>query len=330
MTWSTTQAWCWSGPGGAEALTLQPYRLPPLGARDVVVANRVIALNPVDWKLMAHGHSAWQSGHVPGVDGMGLVVAVGCDVHHLAVGTRVAYHTDLRRAGSFARHTQVPARALLSVPEGLSDEAAAAMPCPALTAWQALAKLPESAGQSLLITGAGSNVGHWIVQLASTRGWRLFASAGARHHDWLTRHGVQAVADYADAAWLARLLAANGGQPFDAIIDLVSSTQAQQLLPALGYYGHLVAVLGRVEHNPLPAFNHCHSLHEIALGAAHVHASDRQWSQLVAAGNRMLQQLVSGELAVPALRKSPFAALPDAVRQLQQASHGEKFLIHID
>ncbi len=104
----------------------------------------------MDWKLIEYGHSNWQDGQVPGVDGMGTIVALGANVSHLRPGARVAYHTDLRHHGSFARHTRVPARALLPVPDALSDEAAAALPCPGLTAWQALAKLPRLHGKRCL------------------------------------------------------------------------------------------------------------------------------------------------------------------------------------
>jgi hypothetical protein len=117
----------------------------------------------------------------------------------------VAYHADLRRHGSFARHTVVPARALLAVPAHLTDEAAAAFPCPGLTAWQALAKLPPLGGEPVLINGAGSNVGRFAVCLSLAAGLRVFASASSDHHDWLRQRGVQAMVDYRAADWLEQL-----------------------------------------------------------------------------------------------------------------------------
>ncbi|MGL6492070.1 alcohol dehydrogenase catalytic domain-containing protein [Aeromonas veronii] len=102
-----TQAWCWHAPGEPTQLTLADLPLAPLAPDEVLVANRVIAFNPVDWKLIEYGHSNWLDGQVPGVDGMGTIVALGANVSHLRLGTRVAYHTDLRHHGSFARHTKV-------------------------------------------------------------------------------------------------------------------------------------------------------------------------------------------------------------------------------
>lgn len=323
-----TQGWRWHGPGGPEQLTMTPLTLSLPGPGEVLVENRVVAINPVDWKLMERGHSAWLPGQVPGVDGMGVIRAIGPDVTHLRVGSRVAYHTDLRRHGSFALHTKVPARALLAVPETLSDEAAAAFPCPGLTAWQALSKLPSIQGEAVLITGAGSNVGRYSLALALQRGAKVFASAAHCHHEELRFLGVQ-VADYHDKDWLAFLRDANGGEPFHAIIDLVSKEQATDLCEALGYYGHMVTVLGRVEQSPLPPFTRCISLHEIALGAQHVYGTDRQWQLLMQAGENMLSEIARDTLPNAALVIRDFATLPVTITEAKLQGKGRKFLLRI-
>lgn len=326
---NTTLGWRWHAPGAPEQLTLETTEVPALGAHEVLVENQMIAFNPVDWKLMEGGHSAWQPGQIPGVDGMGLISAVGSGITHLKTGARVAYHTDLRRNGSFARHTVVPARALLAVPDALSDAAAASLPCPGLTAWQALAKLPNLSGEALLVAGAASSVGRFAAQLALQQGARVFASASGGHHDWLKQLGVQGVADYHAENWMEQLRAANGGERFKAIIDVVSSRQATELMSHLGYYGHIVAVLGRVEQNPQPAFTHCVSLHEIALGAQHEFGSDRQWRQLVCAGESMLDQMVSGTLATAPLKIGEFAALPALLAEFKAQGQGTKYLVRV-
>lgn len=323
-------AWRWQGPGQiTDVLHAGPLDIPTPAADEVLVANRIIALNPVDWKLIRHGHPDWHPGQVPGVDAMGIVLACGDAVHHLQPGSRVAYHTDLRGHGSFASHTLVKGRALLRVPDTLPDAAAAAFPCPGLTAWQALAKLPVLAQQRLLVAGAGSNVGRFVTQLAVQAGARVFASAGPAQHAHLAQLGVMAVADYHDADWLEQLRSANHGERFDAAIDLVSSEQAGTLAEHLGYYGHLVAVLGRVEHHPQPAFTRCISLHEIALGAQHAWGSDRQWQQLVTAGEAMLQQMARGTLSVPPCQISDWASLPAQLVKLETGKQSTKYLIRV-
>lgn len=119
------------------------------------------------------------------------------------------------------------------------------------------------------------------------------------------------------------------GEAFAAAIDLVSASSARELAEHLGYYGHLVSVLGRVEGNPLPPFTRCLSLHEIALGAQHAHGSDRQWHALVCAGGRMLEQLARGELPLPPLRIGRFDALPQLLDEFRLHGAGRKYLLTV-
>ncbi len=95
---------------------------------EILVRNRAIGLNPVDWKFISWGHAAWEWPHIPGVDGAGDIVELGAGVAHLRPGARVAYHNDLIRPGSFAEYTVIPARAVIPLPDALSFEAAAAFP----------------------------------------------------------------------------------------------------------------------------------------------------------------------------------------------------------
>ncbi len=324
-----SQAWVWRQPGEPEGLKLEACVLSDPGEREVCVENRVVAFNPVDWKLIESGHPVWTPGHVPGVDGMGVVRSVGSSVTHLRPGMRVAYHADLRRNGSFARHTLLPARAVLAVPDALSDETAAAFPCPGLTAWLALAKLPDIREESVLVAGAGSNVGRFVVALALRAGARVFASAGPAHHDALRCQGVSAVADYHDPAWIDRLVAANGGAPFHVVVDIASSRQAASLVQHVGYSGHLVAIMGRVEENLWPPFSRCVSLHEVALGAQHQHGSTRQWQNMVAAGESMLLDLAQGRLPIPPVKVGDFERLPYWLSEFKRSGQGTKYLVRV-
>lgn len=217
----------------------------------------------------------------------------------------------------------------MAVPAAVSDAAAASLPCPGLTAWQALDKLPNMSGETLLVTAAAGSVGRYIVQLALQRNIRVFGSASREDHDWLQRLGVQAAADYYDKQWVNQLREANGGEPFHAIIDLVSSKQATELMAHLGYYGHIVSVVDRIGQNPQLPFTRCVSLHEIALGAQHEFGSDRQWHQLVRAGEAMLDQMAREALALPPMKIGEFADLPSLLNEFKTKGQGVKYLIKL-
>jgi hypothetical protein len=107
-----TEAWLWKNNPSPLALERGEKELTSPGPDDVLVENRAAGLNPVDWKLMEGLSDAWKTDQIPGVDGTGVIVAKGRNVTHLAEGSRVMYHTDLRYDGSFSRYTRVSARAV--------------------------------------------------------------------------------------------------------------------------------------------------------------------------------------------------------------------------
>lgn len=161
---TTHRAWGWTPDACLDGLKLIDNPLPQPGPGQVLVANRAIALNPVDWKICEWGHADWHQGTVPGVDGAGTVAAVDEGVD-LPLGTRVAYHQSLSHDGSFAQYCLLDASLVMHIPDNL-DDAAAALPSPALTAWQALAKVADGASREVLVVSASGAVGFYLVQLA--------------------------------------------------------------------------------------------------------------------------------------------------------------------
>ena len=311
------KAWVHHETGGTGVLRLETRPRPEPGPGEVLVRNRAIGLNPVDWKFILWGHPAWDWPHIPGVDGAGEVAALGEGVQHLQPGARVAYHNDLRRPGSFAEYTVIPARAAIPLPEPLPFAAAAALPCPGLTARQAIDKLPLAAGAQVLLTGASGAVGGALLQLARRRGWVIHAVASAGQADRLLRLGAATVTDYRSDGWRDSWAARVRLRPLDAVIDMVSGAHAASLAPLIGANGHLVCIQDRQETAPLPAFSTTISLHEVGLNAMHSHASDEQWAGLVAEGAAMARQIVTGEFDPQLLETADFDALPTALARLQ-------------
>src|ERR1700730_6316802 len=98
------RAWTWQRKGEPLELELTVQNVPEPGPDEVLVKNRVVGLNPVDWQIVEWVHPEWRAGHVPGVDGAGTIVSVGRNVS-LKIGENVAYHQDITRCGSFAAYT---------------------------------------------------------------------------------------------------------------------------------------------------------------------------------------------------------------------------------
>lgn len=320
-------AWSWNAGAGIDGLQLVRKSLDQPGPGEVLIANRAIALNPVDWKIIEWGHAAWKTGHVPGVDGMGVVVASGAGVP-IKPGTRVAYHQSLDRDGSFAEFCILDAATVMTVPAALDDAWAASLPCPGLTAWQALEKIPGSAGD-VLVVGAGGAVGLLLAQLAVQRGLRVWATASTAHHAQLKALGVVGVFDYRDAGWQQALQSALGERRLDAVFDTVSGAHAATLAPLLGYNGHMVCIQDRQESAPLPAFSTAISLHEVALNSFHAYASLSDRQALRQHGERLLDAVLNGKLRLPGQQVFDFHELPQALRALKQGSSSGKWVARL-
>ena len=319
------RAWTWETPGDSLSLRLAPQAVPEPRSGELIVANRVIALNPVDWKVVESGIESWQPGHIPGVDGAGIVLKVGPGVLN-KVGDRIAYHQDLTRNGSFASYTCISAAAALPIPSALSDEVAASVPCPGLTAWQALDKVPLQSNRDVLITGGGGSAGLFLVQLALRRGFRVWTTASAKHRSRLLSLGVGHVFDYRSADWRAELQEKLGARKLFAAFDTVSGDHAQSLTPLVGYNGHIVCIQDRLSAPVVPPFSKAISQHEVALNAIFSHGTDRDWQIHREAAARIMEQLVDASLQPPSIIRFDFEELPSAMTPLKDGQHSGKFV----
>jgi NADPH:quinone reductase-like Zn-dependent oxidoreductase len=281
--------------------------IPTPGPNDVVIRNEYIGLNPVDWKVIQNWPASWATGHIPGVDGAGTVIGVGKDVRGVVPGQRIAYHQDLHRNGSFASHTIVNQKTLLRVPDILPLSLAAALPCPLMTAWQAIEKIPSKPQVDVLITGAGGMVGRFLVQLAVQRNCRVTAMASARHHKTLRQLGAETT-----IGWNTE----QSESAFFAVFDTVNAQHASSMAGLVEANGHIVCIQDRLETPPLPPFNKALSLHEVALNGLYRVGNDRQWAQFRQAGEELFSMVAHEQVRTPEPHIEPMAALPEALEQL--------------
>lgn len=311
------RAWAHEKTGDVGELRLIEAAIKRPDAGEILVRNYAIGLNPVDWKFILWGHDQWEWPHIPGVDGAGEVVELGEGVAHLRVGSRVAYHTDLVRQGSFAEYTTIPARAAIPLPDSLPHAAAAALPCPGLTAIQAIDKLPLWPGAHVLVTGASGAVGGAFLQLARQRGWIVHAVCSAGQADRVLALGAATATNYRSEGWKEDWLERSRTSPLHAVVDMVSGPHAKSLAPLLTANGHLVCIQDRQETAPLPAFTTTISLHEVGLNGLHAHGCNQQWARLVAAGAAMAADAARGVFDTQLVEVSPFDDLPNALGRLK-------------
>jgi NADPH:quinone reductase-like Zn-dependent oxidoreductase len=232
--------------GSPDAIVVREVPKPEPRPGQIRIAVRACGLNPGDWSVV-DGLLADRLPPLPrglGFEIAGTVDALGAGVTDVEPGDRVFGPAafDGPTAGA-AEYALMPAWA--RIPEGVTDEQAAALPMAAETAWHALDDLGVRPGEVLLVHGAGSTVGEAAVRFALHRDIRVIATAGPARAAALEQIGAQVTA-YGDG--MAERVAALAGGRVDRALDAAPSggrvDRADQASPAGGSLPALVELTG--------------------------------------------------------------------------------------
>jgi NADPH:quinone reductase-like Zn-dependent oxidoreductase len=193
--------------GGPEVLQYGEIEQPVPGAGEVRLRVAASAYNAAD-NGMRGGFLPIpvQLPHVPGYDVSGTIDAIGEGVDGLTVGDAVIGFLPMERDGGAAEYVVAPADAVVAAPTSIPLADAAALPSVALTAWQALFDDGHlTAGQRVLIVGAGGVVGKYAIQLAKRAGVHVIATASPRSADAVRAAGADQVVDHTTTDLLGAL-----------------------------------------------------------------------------------------------------------------------------
>jgi NADPH:quinone reductase-like Zn-dependent oxidoreductase len=178
-------------PGGPEQLAIEEADRPRPDPAEALVRVHAAAITrhelewPVD-RLPA----------IPSYELSGVVEEVGAGVTGVAAGDEVFALTPFDRDGVAADYTVLPAELLVEKPRALAHAESAAIPLPALAAWQGLfdhARL--AASERVLIHGAAGGVGRFAVQLARARGAHVIGAASAANLEAVRELGAHETVD---------------------------------------------------------------------------------------------------------------------------------------
>ena len=176
---------------------------------------------------------------VLGQEAAGVVLAVGSDVHELAVGDPVAYTSVL---GSYAEYAAVPADRLVKIPAGVSERDAAAAMLQGMTAhYLAYDTHPLKKGETALIHAAAGGVGLLLVQMAHNIGARVIATVSTEEKAALARGaGANDVILYTQVDFETETKRLTGGKGIDVVYDSVGKTTFEKGLNLLRPRGIMV------------------------------------------------------------------------------------------
>jgi NADPH:quinone reductase-like Zn-dependent oxidoreductase len=278
--------------GSLDNLAVEDAPEPAVAPDEVLVRIRAASLNARDL-MMVFGPSPYgpKPGLVPLSDGAGEVVACGSAVTDVAPGARVvipfrpgwidgpfdpaAIATDLGGAvdGVLAEYVAVPARAVVPIPDAMSFEQAATLPCAGVTAWAALDRgAPLRPGHGVLIMGSGG-VSLFALQIARTLGCRVIATTSSdAKADRLRALGASDVINYREyPEWDARVRDLTGGRGIERIVEVGGAGTLPRSMAALAPEGE-IALVGLLDNpaqaiSPLPLMRTTGTIRGISVGS---------------------------------------------------------------
>ena len=219
------------------------------GADEALVRLLAAPINPADLNVIEGKYPLRPAlPGVPGVEGAGVVEAVGPDVQNLRAGDRVLLPHGY---GTWREAGVVKAENLVALPPEIPAEQAAMLRINPATALRMLRDFTElKTGDWILQNAANSAVGHAVIQLARAHGWRTVnVVRRAELIDELKAAGADAVLLEGDEL-PEQISAATGGAPMHLALNAVGGDSALRLAKALAPGGTLVTY-GAMSRQPL-------------------------------------------------------------------------------
>ena len=241
--------------GGPEVMQLVDVEVGQPGPGEVRIRHHAAGLNFID----VYQRTGLYPNALPlslGMEGAGLVEAVGAGVEHLAVGDRVAYASQ--PPGSYCEARVMPARCVVQLPDAIDFETGAAMMLKGLTVQYLLrSTLPQGGlqpGDFVLFHAAAGGVGLIACQWAKAMGLNLIGTAGSDEKCQLALDlGASHAINYRSGNFVEQVKAITGGRGVKVVYDSIGKDTFEGSLDCLAPFGLLVN-FGNAS-GPVSAFN---------------------------------------------------------------------------
>ena len=239
--------------GGPEVFRLEEVPTPRPGPGEVLVRIHAIGVNPVETYIRAGTYARLPKlPYTPGNDGAGVIEQIGDSVTEFKPGHRV--YTSGSVSGTYAEFVLCKTEQVHPLPANVSFAQGAAGGTPYATAYRGLFQRAEARpGETVLVHGASGGVGIAAVQLARSRGLRVFGTAGSDEGRKLAREqGAHEVFDHRTPDHFEQVINATGARGVDVIVELLANVNLGKDLTILAKGGRVAIIgsRGRVEIDP--------------------------------------------------------------------------------
>jgi NADPH:quinone reductase len=240
--------------GGPEQLQLVELPVGEPGPGEIRIRHQACGLNFID----VYQRTGLYQSPLPltlGMEGSGVVEAVGEGVTHLKAGDRAAYASN--PPGSYSEARVMPAKNVVRLPEGIAFDTAAGMMLKGMTAQYLLKRtrpvMGLDQGDFVLFHAAAGGVGLIACQWAKALGLQLIGTAGsAAKCELALAHGAAHMIDYSREDFTTRVKALTGGKGVKVVYDSVGKDTWEGSLNCLQPFG-LMASFGNAS-GPVPPF----------------------------------------------------------------------------
>ena len=236
--------------GGPEVLKWEEVAVADPGPGEVRLRHAAVGLNFIDVYFRTGVYGA-QVPFTPGLEASGVVEAVGDGVSDLSVGDRVAYAGP--PAGAYSEERLMPANQVVKLPDGVSDEMAAAMMLKGMTARYLLRETYRvKAGDTILIHAAAGGVGLIACQWAKHLGATVIGTVSSDEKAELAAaHGCDHPIVYTREKFVERVKSITDGEGVPVVYDSVGKDTFMDSLDCLRPLGSMV-IFGQSSGAPPP------------------------------------------------------------------------------
>lgn len=303
--------------GGPEVLTVGTQDVPAPGEGEIGLKQTAVAVNFHDMYVRSGLYKTLKLPGVPGLEGVGVVTALGNGVTGFAIGDRVAYMT--LGYGGYAAARNLPAHMAVKIPAGVDDVTAAAAYLKGLTVECMVRRVTHLApGKTVLVHAAAGGVGTLLVQWAKHLGATVIGTASnAEKLETAKQAGCAHVINYRTQDFVAAVREITNGRGVDVVYDGVGKDTFRGSLEALALCGHLInfgQASGPVDPvSPSELFTRSATLSRPNV----FHYVQQQRATLESAAADIFAGLAKGWLRIPAPALFPLTAAAQAHKTLE-------------
>ncbi len=313
--------------GGPEVLEPTDQPVPEPDAGEIRVALRAIGINRRD-TFIRSGVYRRDLPLVPGIEGAGVVDALGPGVTGWAMGDRVVYYVP-DRLGAYAEYQVVPVDRVVHLPDALSFEDAAAIFDHGLTAhYLSTTTFPLHEGHRVLIHAAAGGVGSLLVQFARRLGATVYGTVSTqRKADFVRSLGAHEAILYRDVDFVDAVRTLTGRQGVDAVYDSVGKDTVEGSVRCLKKRGMLI--LYGQSSGPVEAISPSRLADQGSVYFTRPHLLDHidTPAELARRSAEIFDWFLRGEIRATIDRTYPLADVAEAHLRLEDRSQSGKILL---